>query len=127
MLSTIFWGRACATMVTVFILKDRLDSSQVSSEFIILLLGDVPRVVCQPFWSHRVTDRHKNGELWFADTVGRRFGSLKLPFNDKKSWVRSAAMFVFWVPASISSTVVEYIPVIVVVDDNISVPLAVCW
>uniref|UniRef100_A0A453SP96 phytol kinase n=1 Tax=Aegilops tauschii subsp. strangulata TaxID=200361 RepID=A0A453SP96_AEGTS len=23
----------------------------------------------------------------FADIVGRRFGSLKLPFNDKKSWV----------------------------------------
>uniref|UniRef100_A0A453SPT4 phytol kinase n=1 Tax=Aegilops tauschii subsp. strangulata TaxID=200361 RepID=A0A453SPT4_AEGTS len=27
------------------------------------------------------------GFAGFADIVGRRFGSLKLPFNDKKSWV----------------------------------------
>ncbi|KAF7012154.1 hypothetical protein CFC21_026376 [Triticum aestivum] len=88
----------------------------------------------------------------FADIVGRRFGSLKLPFNDKKSWVGSAAMFisgfllsalmlsyfswlgyirVSWdqaigklVLVALAATVVECIPVTDVVDDNISVPLA---
>ncbi|EMS55542.1 putative phytol kinase, chloroplastic [Triticum urartu] len=88
----------------------------------------------------------------FADIVGRRFGSLKLPFNDKKSWVGSAAMFisgfllsalmlsyfswlgyiqVSWdqaigklVLVALAATAVECIPVTDVVDDNISVPLA---
>ncbi|KAL6651598.1 hypothetical protein ACP70R_010523 [Stipagrostis hirtigluma subsp. patula] len=29
----------------------------------------------------------------FADIVGRRYGSLKLPFNEKKSWIGSISMF----------------------------------
>ncbi|CAM0902397.1 unnamed protein product [Alopecurus aequalis] len=88
----------------------------------------------------------------FADIVGRRFGSLKLPFNNKKSWAGSVAMFisgsllsalmlfyfswlgyihVSWdqalgklVLVALAATVVECIPVIDVVDDNISVPFA---
>uniref|UniRef100_A0ACD5Y9N2 Uncharacterized protein n=1 Tax=Avena sativa TaxID=4498 RepID=A0ACD5Y9N2_AVESA len=88
----------------------------------------------------------------FADIVGRRFGSLKLPFNNKKSWAGSVAMFisgsllsalmlsyfswlgyinVSWdqalgklVLVALAATVVECIPVNDVVDDNISVPLA---
>ncbi|KAM0923706.1 hypothetical protein ACQ4PT_005377 [Festuca glaucescens] len=88
----------------------------------------------------------------FADIIGRRFGSLKLPFNKKKSWAGSAAMFisgsllsalmlfyfswlghiqVSWdqalgklVLVALAATVVECIPVTDVVDDNISVPLA---
>jgi len=28
-----------------------------------------------------------------ADIVGRRYGSAKLPFNAKKSWIGSLAMF----------------------------------
>uniref|UniRef100_A0A8R7TNJ1 phytol kinase n=1 Tax=Triticum urartu TaxID=4572 RepID=A0A8R7TNJ1_TRIUA len=88
----------------------------------------------------------------FADIVGRRFGSLKLPFNNKKSWVRSAAMFisgfllstlmllycpwlgyinVSWDQAfgklalvTLAATAVECIPVTEVLDDSIYVPLA---
>ncbi|KAK1686416.1 hypothetical protein QYE76_047264 [Lolium multiflorum] len=88
----------------------------------------------------------------FADIVGRRFGLLKLPFNKKKSWAGSVAMFisgsllsalmllyfswlghiqVSWDQAlgklllvALAATVVECIPVNDVVDDNISVPLA---
>ena len=28
-----------------------------------------------------------------ADIIGRKYGSLKLPFNKKKSWIGSVAMF----------------------------------
>uniref|UniRef100_A0A0A9GNL7 phytol kinase n=1 Tax=Arundo donax TaxID=35708 RepID=A0A0A9GNL7_ARUDO len=88
----------------------------------------------------------------FADIVGRRYGSLKLPFNEKKSWVGSISMFISgfllsaimlfyfstlgyihisWeevlgklVLVALAATVVECIPVTDVVDDNICVPLA---
>ncbi|WVZ87625.1 hypothetical protein U9M48_034234 [Paspalum notatum var. saurae] len=88
----------------------------------------------------------------FADIVGRRYGSVKLPFNENKSWVGSISMFisgfllsaimlfyfsslgyihVSWEEAfgnlalvALAATVVECIPVTEVVDDNISVPLA---
>ncbi|XP_062184207.1 probable phytol kinase, chloroplastic [Phragmites australis] len=88
----------------------------------------------------------------FADIVGRRYGSLKLPFNEKKSWIGSISMFfsgfllsalmlfyfsslgyihVSWeeifgklVLVALAATIVECIPVTDVVDDNISVPLA---
>ncbi|PAN40673.1 hypothetical protein PAHAL_7G332700 [Panicum hallii] len=88
----------------------------------------------------------------FADIVGRRYGSVKLPFNQKKSWVGSISMFisgfllsaimlfyfsslgyihVSWEEAfgklalvALAATLVESIPATDVVDDNISVPLA---
>uniref|UniRef100_A0A0D9WAY9 phytol kinase n=1 Tax=Leersia perrieri TaxID=77586 RepID=A0A0D9WAY9_9ORYZ len=88
----------------------------------------------------------------FADIVGRRYGSVKLPFNEKKSWIGSISMFisgfllsalmlfyfscfgyfnVCWDQAlgklalvALAATVMECIPVTNVVDDNISVPLA---
>jgi len=88
----------------------------------------------------------------FADIVGRRYGSVKLPFNQKKSWIGSISMFisgfllssimlfyfsslgyihVSWEEAfsklalvALAATVVECIPATDVVDDNISVPLA---
>ncbi|KAG8043883.1 hypothetical protein GUJ93_ZPchr0458g22269 [Zizania palustris] len=88
----------------------------------------------------------------FADIVGRRYGSLKLPFNKKKSWIGSFSMFIsgFLLSAlmmfyfsglgyfrvswelgigklalvAFAATVVECIPVTDVVDDNISVPFA---
>lgn len=88
----------------------------------------------------------------FADIVGRRYGSAKLPFNENKSWIGSISMFisgfllsalmlfyfsclgyftVCWDLAlgklalvALAATVVECIPVNDVVDDNISVPLA---
>nr|ACG23902.1 hypothetical protein [Zea mays] len=88
----------------------------------------------------------------FADIVGRRYGSAKLPFNRKKSWAGSISMFisgfllsammmlyfsslgyidVIWEEAlgklalvALAATVVECVPVTEVVDDNISVPLA---
>ncbi|OEL32733.1 putative phytol kinase 2, chloroplastic [Dichanthelium oligosanthes] len=88
----------------------------------------------------------------FADIVGRRYGSVKLPFNEKKSWIGSISMFISgflisaimlyyfsslgyihvgWAEAfgklalvALAATVVECIPVTDVVDDNISVPLA---
>lgn len=31
-----------------------------------------------------------------ADIVGRRYGSTKLPFNHRKSWAGSLAMFTGW-------------------------------
>ncbi|XP_062227084.1 probable phytol kinase, chloroplastic [Phragmites australis] len=93
-----------------------------------------------------------SGSDGFADIIGRRYGSLKLPFNKKKSWIGSISMFIFgfllsaimlfyfsnlgyvhvsWEEAlgklvlvALAATVVECIPVTDVVDDNISVPSA---
>lgn len=87
-----------------------------------------------------------------ADIMGRRFGSVKIPYNKKKSWVGSISMFIFgflisigmlyyfsalgyfqldWVwtvervaLVSLVATIVESLPITEVVDDNISVPLA---
>ncbi|XP_019196891.1 PREDICTED: probable phytol kinase 1, chloroplastic [Ipomoea nil] len=86
-----------------------------------------------------------------ADIVGRRFGSVKIPYNQQKSWAGSISMFVFgflislgmlcyfsalgyfhldWIPTvervvvvSLVATVVESLPTNGAVDDNISVPL----
>ncbi|KAH7671947.1 Phytol kinase protein [Dioscorea alata] len=88
----------------------------------------------------------------FADIVGRRFGTLKLPYNKRKSWIGSISMFTFgflfsigmlyyfsifgyihleWMPViekvaiiSFVATMVESLPIDEVVDDNISVPLS---
>ncbi|XP_027366853.1 probable phytol kinase 1, chloroplastic [Abrus precatorius] len=87
-----------------------------------------------------------------ADIIGRRYGSMKIPYNHKKSWAGSISMLVFgflvsigmlyyysalgyvqldWastVPkvafVSIVATLVESLPITELVDDNISVPLA---
>ncbi|KAH9704197.1 Phytol kinase 1 [Citrus sinensis] len=87
-----------------------------------------------------------------ADVIGRRFGSMKIFYNEKKSWAGSISMFVFgflvstgmlyfysilgyyqldWIETlqrvalvSLVATVVESLPITEVVDDNISVPLA---
>ncbi|KAM5550924.1 phytol kinase 1, chloroplastic [Rosa sericea] len=87
-----------------------------------------------------------------ADIMGRRFGSIKIPYNQKKSWAGSISMFVFgflvslgmlyyysflgyfnldWMETvqkvafvSLVATAVESLPITDVVDDNISVPLA---
>ena len=44
-----------------------------------------------------------------ADIMGRRFGSIKIPYNKKKSWAGSISMFIFgflismgWVYESLS-------------------------
>ncbi|KAI8007419.1 hypothetical protein LOK49_LG07G01405 [Camellia lanceoleosa] len=86
-----------------------------------------------------------------ADIMGRRFGSIKIPYNKKKSWVGSISMFIFgflisvgmlyyfsalgyfqldweWTVervalVSLVATIVESLPITDVVDDNISVPL----
>ncbi|ONK70330.1 uncharacterized protein A4U43_C05F32620 [Asparagus officinalis] len=88
----------------------------------------------------------------FADIVGRRFGSSKLPYNKHKSWMGSISMFIFGFISSIGmlyyfsafgcinldwgnavamvalvslvATLVESLPISDVVDDNISVPLS---
>lgn len=87
-----------------------------------------------------------------ADIVGRRFGSIKIPYNKKKSWAGSISMFVFGFSLSIGmlyyfsalgyfqldwfqtvqrvalvslvATFVESLSTSDTVDDNISVPLA---
>ncbi|KAL5569504.1 hypothetical protein UlMin_026079 [Ulmus minor] len=87
-----------------------------------------------------------------ADIMGRKFGSIKLPYNKSKSWAGSISMFVFgflisigmlyyysalrylhldWVSTpkrvalvSLLATIVESLPITGVVDDNISVPLS---
>ncbi|MED6108886.1 hypothetical protein PIB30_028348 [Stylosanthes scabra] len=87
-----------------------------------------------------------------ADILGRRFGSMKIPYNKNKSWAGSISMLVFgflvsigmlyyysiigliqldWVNVvprialvSLVATIVESLPITKVVDDNISVPLA---
>ncbi|CAI9091237.1 OLC1v1026205C1 [Oldenlandia corymbosa var. corymbosa] len=87
-----------------------------------------------------------------ADIIGRRFGSVKLPYNHRKSWAGSISMFVFGFLVSIGmlyyfsslgyfelnwnntiqrvafvslvATLVESLPITGKVDDNISVPLA---
>ncbi|XVE68721.1 hypothetical protein DITRI_Ditri09bG0092000 [Diplodiscus trichospermus] len=88
-----------------------------------------------------------------ADIMGRKFGSSKIPYNQRKSWVGSISMFVFGFIISIGmlyyysalgyfqmdwggtlmqkvafvslvATLVESLPITVVVDDNICVPLA---
>ncbi|KAK7268467.1 hypothetical protein RIF29_21166 [Crotalaria pallida] len=86
-----------------------------------------------------------------ADIIGRRYGSMKIPYNHKKSWAGSISMLVFgflvtlgmlyyysvlghvqldWVSTvprvalvAFVATVVESLPITEVVDDNISVPL----
>ncbi|KAL5569505.1 hypothetical protein UlMin_026080 [Ulmus minor] len=87
-----------------------------------------------------------------ADIMGRKFGSIKLPYNKSKSWAGSISMFVFgflisigmlyyysalgylhldWASTpkrvalvSLLATIVESLPITGVVDDNISVPLS---
>ncbi|XP_059666003.1 probable phytol kinase 1, chloroplastic [Cornus florida] len=87
-----------------------------------------------------------------ADIMGRRFGSIKIPYNQNKSWAGSISMFAFgflismgmlyyfsvlgyfqmdWLCAmervalvSFVATAVESLPTLGVVDDNITVPLA---
>ncbi|CAI0410780.1 unnamed protein product [Linum tenue] len=86
-----------------------------------------------------------------ADIIGRRFGSMKLPYNQEKSWIGSVSMFTCgfvisigmlqyysalgylqldWSSAvpgvaliALTATVMESLPITNVVDDNISVPL----
>ncbi|CAK7325346.1 unnamed protein product [Dovyalis caffra] len=87
-----------------------------------------------------------------ADIIGRRFGSMKLPYNQNKSWAGSISMFICgflisigmlyyysalgyfrldWIwtirrvaVVALVATVVESLPTAEVVDDNISVPLS---
>ncbi|KAG0454805.1 hypothetical protein HPP92_023755 [Vanilla planifolia] len=87
----------------------------------------------------------------FADIIGRKFGSVKLPYNCKKSWIGSISMFIFgslfsilmlyyfsilgylyldWrvTPekvflVSLAATLVESLPFSEVIDDNITVPV----
>ncbi|KAL8145929.1 hypothetical protein AgCh_003891 [Apium graveolens] len=86
-----------------------------------------------------------------ADIMGRRFGTLKIPYNKQKSWAGSISMFVFgflmsigmlyyfsalgyfqldWIWTiervafiSLLATAVESLPAAWMVDDNLSVPL----
>ncbi|BAT94578.1 hypothetical protein VIGAN_08119100 [Vigna angularis var. angularis] len=86
-----------------------------------------------------------------ADIIGRKYGSIKIPYNQNKSWIGSISMLVFgflvsigilcyysvlghvqldWastVPRvafiSLVATIVESLPITEIVDDNISVPL----
>ncbi|XP_044460469.1 probable phytol kinase 1, chloroplastic [Mangifera indica] len=86
-----------------------------------------------------------------ADIMGRKFGSVKILYNKKKSWAGSISMFVFgflasvgmlyyysvlgyfqldWVSTvqrvafvSLAATLVESLPITELVDDNICVPL----
>ncbi|KAF5192776.1 Phytol kinase 1 protein [Thalictrum thalictroides] len=88
----------------------------------------------------------------FADIIGRRFGSVKIPYNQHKSLAGSFAMFIFGFLFSIMmlyyfstlgffqldwsstvekvalvalvATIVESLPTTEVVDDNITVPLS---
>ncbi|KAK2634152.1 hypothetical protein Ddye_028944 [Dipteronia dyeriana] len=88
----------------------------------------------------------------FADIIGRRFGSMKIFYNPKKSWAGSISMFISgflistgmlyyysvlgyfvldWVSTMQSvalvclvATVVESLPTTDLIDDNISVPLS---
>lgn len=87
-----------------------------------------------------------------ADIMGRRYGSLKLPYNYQKSWAGSISMFMFGFLVSIGmlyyfsvlgclhldwsstiqrvalvsliATLVESLPTTRILDDNISVPVA---
>ncbi|KAB1225731.1 putative phytol kinase 3, chloroplastic [Morella rubra] len=86
----------------------------------------------------------------FADIIGRRFGSLKLPYNRNKSVVGSAAMaaasllasigymyyfssfrfvqaswemFMGFLVVTLASTLVESLPISTDIDDNLTVPL----
>ncbi|KAL5139318.1 putative phytol kinase 1, chloroplastic [Glycine soja] len=87
-----------------------------------------------------------------ADIIGRRYGSMKIPYNEHKSLAGSMSMLVFGFLVSIGmlyyysvlghvqldwastlprvafisfvATLVESLPITKVVDDNISVPLA---
>ncbi|KAL9271548.1 putative phytol kinase 1, chloroplastic, partial [Drosera capensis] len=86
-----------------------------------------------------------------ADIVGRRFGAVKIPYNQRKSWAGSISMFAFgilvamgmlyyfsmfgyfeldWLQTlekvalvSLVATLVESLSTAEVIDDNISVPL----
>ncbi|KAL9318113.1 hypothetical protein ACSQ67_014630 [Phaseolus vulgaris] len=86
-----------------------------------------------------------------ADIIGRKYGSMKIPYNQNKSWAGSISMLVFGFLVSIGilyyysvlghvqldwastvprvafisfvATIVESLPITKIVDDNISVPL----
>ncbi|KAF8397791.1 hypothetical protein HHK36_016714 [Tetracentron sinense] len=87
-----------------------------------------------------------------ADIMGRRYGVLKIPYNQQKSWAGSISMFVFgflisvgmlyyystlgyfqldwaWTVervalVSLVATIVESLPITDILDDNLSVPLS---
>ncbi|EOA21194.1 hypothetical protein CARUB_v10001540mg [Capsella rubella] len=87
-----------------------------------------------------------------ADIMGRKYGSVKIPYNPRKSWAGSISMFIFGFSISIGllyyysslgyldmnwgttfqrvaivsmvATVVESLPITDQLDDNVSVPLA---
>lgn len=87
----------------------------------------------------------------FADILGRRYGSRKLPYNKKKSWVGSISMFMFgfifssmmlyyfsalgylhldWESAvekvavvALAAAFMESLPISDAIDDNITVPV----
>ncbi|KAJ8449929.1 hypothetical protein Cgig2_029291 [Carnegiea gigantea] len=87
-----------------------------------------------------------------ADIMGRKFGHIKLPYNQDKSWAGSISMFAFgflisigmlyyfsalgyfkldWVVAmkkvalvSLVATAIESLPITKLIDDNIAVPIA---
>ncbi|XP_039127827.1 probable phytol kinase 1, chloroplastic isoform X2 [Dioscorea cayenensis subsp. rotundata] len=57
-------------------------------------------LVCTLFFWHQspigiVSIAMMSGGDGFADIVGRRFGTLKLPYNKRKSWIGSISMFTF--------------------------------
>ncbi|KAH9617528.1 hypothetical protein KSS87_013667 [Heliosperma pusillum] len=86
-----------------------------------------------------------------ADIMGRRFGTVKIPYNKKKSWAGSISMFAFgfltslgmlfyfsslgyfqldWISTiksvaviSFLASVIESLPIGELIDDNLSVPL----
>lgn len=87
-----------------------------------------------------------------ADIMGRKFGHVKLPYNQDKSWAGSISMFAFgflisigmlyyfsalgyfkldWIVAvkkvalvSLVATAIESLPITKQIDDNIAVPIA---
>ena len=42
-----------------------------------------------------VTNFQLGDLIGIADIIGRRFGSLKIPYNQQKSWAGSISMFIF--------------------------------
>ncbi|KAL5976571.1 hypothetical protein ACLOJK_020904 [Asimina triloba] len=60
----------------------------------------------------------------FADIMGRRFGAIKLPYNQAKSLLDWESTVKKVAIISLVATLVESLPITQFVDDNISVPLA---
>ncbi len=102
------WGSACYAMGTLIPLVFLSDVSKIAGVIVILALGDG------------------------VSTLVGRYGKIKIPYNQKKTFEGSIAMFAssllsyyfvgpIAIPLALIAAIIESMPI---VDDNLSIPIA---